>query len=208
MKCLIICSSKDIVSDDFSDIDLSECFIICADGGFEAANRLGIKPDLWVGDMDSLNSDKNLCAEKIIFPVDKDMTDSHIAVNEAIKRGFKEILLVGATGGRLDHEYANYCLLKYILKSGGNGMIINKNNRIILTDKNIEIMPCGMKYISFFPFSGKVNNFFVKDVKYELEKYCLTDDDTFTTSNEFCGDNSAKVSFKDGYVLIITSKDF
>ena len=143
-----MCSSKDIVSDDFSDVDLSEYFIICADGGFEAANNLKIEPDLWVGDMDSLNSDNNLYTEKIIFPEDKDLTDSHIAVNEALKRGFKEIILVGATGGRLDHEYANYCLLKYILKSGGNGMIINKNNRIILTDKDIEVKPCGMKYIS------------------------------------------------------------
>ena len=207
MKCLIICSSKDIVSDDFSDINLEDCFIICADGGFNAANNLGIKPDLWVGDMDSLNYDNNLCAEKIIYPKDKDLTDSHIAVNEALKRGFKEIILVGATGGRLDHEYANYCLLKYILKSGGSGMIVNKNNRIILADKNIEIMPSGMKYISFFSFGGNVNNFSVKDVKYELDNYCLLDDDTYTTSNEFIRDIPAKVSFENGYVLIISSKD-
>lgn len=207
MKCLIICSSADSSADIFSDINISEYFVICADGGLDAAQKNKIIPDLWVGDMDSVNKTENFCREKIVFPSDKDLTDSHIAVNEALKRGYREIFITGATGGRLDHEFANYCLLKYILKSGGFGTILNKCNRIVMTDKSIDITPCGMKYISFFPFGGTVEDFSVKNVKYELENHLLSDDDTFTTSNEFVGNKPAKISFNKGYVLIICSGD-
>jgi len=207
MKCLIICSSDDSVSEVLAKIDISQYYIICADGGYISAQKAGIIPDLWVGDMDSLDSAGELLTEKILFPSDKNLTDSHIAVNEALKRGYKDIDLIGATGGRLDHEFANFCLLKYILKSGGSGTIINENNHIIMTDKTIEIMPCGMKYISFFPFGGSVDNFSVKGVKYELDNHLLVDDDTYTTSNEFCKNRPAKISFSSGYVLIITSND-
>ena len=207
MKCLIICSSDDVTLEVLDEFDFSEYYVICADGGMHNLKKRGILPDLWVGDMDSFGSCEEFDVSKMIFPQDKDFTDSHIAVDEALKRGYNDIILIGATGGRLDHEFANYCLLKYILKSGGNGTIINKNNYIVMTDKNIDIVSSGMKYISFYPFGGDVENFSVKNVKYELENHLLTDYDTYTTSNEFCDDKSAKISFSKGYVLIICSND-
>lgn len=207
MKCLIICSSNEIDVKFLKNLDKEEYYIICADGGLEIVQDLGITPDLWVGDMDSSKLRNFSNIEKLVYPCDKDLTDSHIAVNEALKRGYKEIVLTGATGGRLDHEYANLCLLKYILKSGGFGKIVNKNNSIIMTDKKIEIEPMGMKYISFFPFGGEVRGFTVKDVKYELKNHLLVDYDTYTTSNEFISGKTAKIYFESGYVIIICTND-
>lgn len=207
MKCLIICSSGDIYPEIFKSINISEYFIICADGGLKAAESAGIIPDLWVGDADSLGCREIKCKEKKVFPSDKDFTDSHIAACEAIKRGFGELFFIGATGGRLDHEYANFCLLKYVLKKGAFGIILNKNNRIFLTDKSIEIKPLGMKYISFFPFGGSVKDFSVKGAKYELKNHFLTDCDTLTVSNEFISERPVKITFKEGFVLVICSND-
>ena len=64
-----------------------------------------------------------------------------------------------------------------------------------------------MKFIFGGVITCKRLHFSVKDVKYELDNYCLLDDDTYTTSNVFIRDIPAKVSFENGYVLIISSKD-
>lgn len=207
LKCSIICSSKDISPKLLSEIKKDGDFIICADGGLKTARSAGIIPDLFVGDMDSQKEEPLDVKEKIFFPADKDLTDSHIAVCEALKRGYKDIFIFGGTGGRLDHEYANYCLLKYILKNGGFGRIVNENNIIYMTNIPMKISSLGMKYISFFPFGGDVEDFSVKNVKYELEHYTLTDSDTYTTSNEFINNKPAEISFKNGCVLIICSRD-
>ena len=207
MKAMIFCSSDDTDVSRLNKIDFKDYFIICADGGIKLMNKLNIVPDIWVGDMDSSRIEINKKTEKILYPKDKDMTDSEIAVSYALKKGYKEILLIGATGGRLDHEFGNYCLLKYILKNGGFGTIINSKNRIFMTDKSIKIFPVNEKYISFFPFGDGVDNFSVKNVKYELKNYKLTNYLTYTVSNEFIDNTPCEIEFKEGYVLIICSND-
>ena len=207
MKCLIICSSSDVSKNLISKFNLEDFYVISADGGLEFCEKYGIIPDLWVGDRDSLNSSIINAKEKKFFPEDKDLTDSHIAAIEAIKRGYKEIFFIGVTGGRLDHEYSNYCLLKFVLKNGGFATILNANNRVFMADKSISVDSDDMKYISFFPFGGNVEDFSVYDVKYPLDNYVLTDDDTYTTSNEFLAGKSAKINFKNGYVIVFCSNE-
>lgn len=80
---------------------------IAADSGLDLAVRLGLMPDLIVGDFDSV-SDPGLpsrypSAEVISFPRDKDETDTEIAIRIARERGATEVVLVGGGGGRLDH---------------------------------------------------------------------------------------------------------
>ena len=206
MKCCIFCSSSDCDAEYIRKIDFSDSFVICADGGLNLAEKNGVKIDLWVGDKDS-SSCENLNVEKIIYPAQKDLTDTHIAVNEALKRGYKDIFLVGATGGRLDHEFANYCLLKYILENHGFGTILNPQNYIFMTDKNIKICPNDMKYISFFPFGGNVTKLSVEGAKYSIDNYTFTDNSTYTVSNEFVNNTEIFVKFEKGYLLVICSKD-
>jgi len=206
MKCLIFCSSNDSGIEFLKRIDFSDSYIICADGGASVLQKLGLKADLWVGDMDSYKgSDYDFYKEKAVYPSDKDLTDAHIAVIEALNRNMTEICLFGATGGRLDHEYANYCLLKYILKNGGFGTILNEKNRICLTNKNIKIYPEKEKYISFFPFGGEVKSLTVKNAKYVLQNYDLTDDHTYTVSNEFINEKPVEIELDSGYLLIMCS---
>lgn len=85
-------------------------FIVAADSGLDAALAAGITPDLVVGDMDSLaRADllETMSPEKVErWPADKDLTDTEIALAAMEKRGVREVILIGGTGGRLDHLFA------------------------------------------------------------------------------------------------------
>jgi len=62
--------------------------------------------------------------EILKFPAEKDMTDTELAVNTAIDRGYKNIVIIGGTGTRLDHTLSNIFLLKLMLDRGVKGRII------------------------------------------------------------------------------------
>lgn len=206
MKAFIFCSSNSEDYDWIKDCDFKNGYIICADGGAKMVEKLGLHPDLWIGDMDSFCGEC-FADKKILLPKEKDLTDSQAAAEEALKLGIKKIVFFGATGKRLDHEYANYCLLKFLLENGAFGTVLDKNNRIFMLNNSAKICSKGEKYISFFPFDGKVEHFSVKNVKYELEDHTLKNNCSYTVSNEFLKDKAAEVSFSNGYVLVICSND-
>ena len=106
-----LCSSREHIFSIASETD----FIIAADGGANHLKKYNLKPQLIVGDMDSISeqsliNDKTI--EKITYNTDKDQTDTELATIEAFKRGFSHITLIAATGKRLDHTLANLELLK------------------------------------------------------------------------------------------------
>ena len=83
--------------------------VIAADSGMRHAAALGVTPELWTGDFDSVEEGLRAYHADIpmeIFPPEKDQTDGEIAVEAALKRGARELVLVGAFGGeRADHAY-------------------------------------------------------------------------------------------------------
>lgn len=90
--------------------------ILCADGGARHALSLGLRPDLVVGDLDSIQAsdrerlDQLGCAIQQ-HPTDKNDTDLELALYAARRLGANEVLLLAALGGRLDQELANLLLL-------------------------------------------------------------------------------------------------
>lgn len=92
----------------------SHDFIIAADSGLVGAEKAGLIPDLLLGDMDSLPDpsmlDRYPDEKKRIWPVDKDFTDTELALSVMIEKGIDEIILVGGSGGRMDHFFALYSL--------------------------------------------------------------------------------------------------
>lgn len=109
---------------------------IAADGGMRHATALNLKPELWVGDFDSAD-DAEFTAfadvERQPYPTAKAVTDGEIAVDEAIKRGAKELILVGALGGeRSDHALQHYA---YALSLKQQGF------RVVLTSGEEEAHP-------------------------------------------------------------------
>jgi thiamine pyrophosphokinase len=92
--------------------------IVAADGGWEKALSLGLRPDLLVGDADSLSEARfaELAAEGVPIersPAAKDESDTELALLAAIRRGATHVTVLGALGGmRFDHALANVGLLE------------------------------------------------------------------------------------------------
>ena len=76
-------------------------FVIAADKGLVHLEAQGIRPDLIVGDFDSLG--RVPAGDNILrHPVEKDDTDTMLAVKTALDRGMGTIVFYGCLGGRLD----------------------------------------------------------------------------------------------------------
>lgn len=113
--------------------------LIAADGGY--AYLQGQKPDLVVGDFDSLGYVPE--GEQIIrHPVQKDDTDMLLAVREGLKRGYRKFVLYGGIGGRLDHTIANLQVLAFC-----RGRAV----RLFYTERRKKCICSIMKHLSFQP---------------------------------------------------------
>ena len=88
--------------------------LIAADGGAKYLIDIGLTPQVIIGDMDSVDPDirkNNGGIEHIRYPEAKDKSDTELATEYALGRGCKQVILLAATGGRLDHTLGNIALL-------------------------------------------------------------------------------------------------
>ncbi len=207
MKCFIFCSAKIENYDWLKGYDLSDAFIICADGGIKHLHPLNLTADVWLGDGDSLK-ELNPCAKQIIkYPTKKDNTDTDLAVMYALENGFDEIYIIGAIGGRVDHEYSHFCLLKKIVDFGATGYLVDEKNTVFMSNKSFKLECNEKEYVSFFPFGGDVTGFSVRNMQYEAENITLKCGLVQASSNKFLQGKTADITFDKGYVLTICSND-
>ncbi len=106
------------------------------------------------------------------FKPEKDETDMEHALNWAIEQNPRIIRIFGATGGRIDHMFANLQLLINPLYNKENvtiEMIDQKNIIYLKTAGNYSIEKLeSKKYISFIPMSNDVKGMTLKGFKYPL----------------------------------------
>lgn len=180
--------------------------IICADSGCHNAKKLEIVPDVVIGDFDSFLKDEAVFKEEIIcLPTEKDRTDTHECVCYAIKKGADEIMLLAATGTRLDHTIANLHLLKVAMDAGVKMKIVNENNEIFLIDKECTISKKDGFHLSLLPV-GRAEGISASGVYYPLTDGVMEFGNPYGVSNEFTEDE-AKVSVKEGLLLAFLSRD-
>ncbi len=207
MRCYIFGSAKIESYEYLKKLDFSDGLVICADGGIVHTQNLGIPCDIWLGDGDSMDNADVCAEEKLSFPVKKDYTDMDLAVELALERGYNDITILGGIGGRIDHEFSHFCLLKKILDRGAVGKLVNEKNTITMKNSSFTMYPDGRQHISFFPYGGIVENFSVKGLKYEAEGIKLKCNQAQASSNSFEGNIPGKITFDKGCVLVITSDD-
>lgn len=98
--------------------------IIAADAGILHLERLGVKPDLILGDFDSLGHVPEF-PDVEVSPVRKDDTDSMLAARRAIERGCDTLLFFGCLGGRrLDHTLANIQTIAWAANEGAAAYLV------------------------------------------------------------------------------------
>ena len=177
--------------------------IIAADGGYDALIKSGYAPDLLIGDLDSIASAIPEGVRVVRHPKEKDETDMFLAYSEGARLGYTEFIMLGATGGRLDHTYANLSLLLYAKERGHNVTVMDERS-IILCLKNEAISLAGNPgaTLSVFAIGGEAKGVSIKGTKYEAEGVTLYPAFPLGVSNEFTGED-ARISVADGAVLII-----
>lgn len=210
MKTVIICNGQITDYEYCLDIIKDADYIICADGGTRHSYNMDLNPDLIIGDFDSSNSTyleyyKKLGIKIERYPEDKDKTDSHICVLRALNFS-DEIILMGATGSRLDHSMANISLLKLGMDKGIKMYIADKQNEIYLVNNEITIEGSPGEMFSLLPLTERVDGLCVCGAKYDLNEAVMEIGDPYGTSNQF-KQEVVEIKIKNGYLLIIKSKD-
>lgn len=177
-------------------------FVICADGGLAYAEKNGIVPDLKVGDFDSFGSipgGENV----IVHPTEKDETDSYLAIQCGIERGYSEFVMYGMLGGRIDHSLANIQLLSYLANENKHGVLVGTNAEIeVIKDAEREFNSDEKGILSVFSFSDVSEGVTISNLKYEVEDVSISSSFPIGVSNEFIG-KKGKVSVKNGTLLLI-----
>lgn len=179
-------------------------FLIAADGGLRHLASRGLTPDLMLGDFDSFEGEMPTCPI-LRYPAEKDDTDTALAIEEGVRRGYSEFRIYGALGGeRIDHSVAMFSTL---LACARRGLCVRLygGGRVLFTLKDGEYrFPEGCEgYLSVFAFGGDATGVTLAGVKYPLEDATLTPDKPLGVSNEFLAHEAASISVQDGILLLI-----
>ena len=189
-----------------------DAVVYAVDGGLAVADEAGVVPDYLVGDFDTADAALVERYERSCITLrhksEKDATDTELALDDALERGAERIVLLGATGSRLDHTMANIHMLYRVLQKGKEACIINENNRITLYGNSFvrrreELFG---EYVSFLPFFGEVTGVTLSGVKYPLSGATMTAGNSLGISNEGL-EEEIRVSFSSGYLLMIEARD-
>lgn len=179
MRVIIISGGNYSFCGEFAEDD----YVICADSGYDAALKNGIRVNLLMGDMDSVKADISSEEKKLLFPSRKDYTDTELAVRHAVDMKPREIILLGCLGSRADHSLANIFLLKYISEQGINAHIEDENNKIYYYKDSAKLDGMIGKTVSLIPITSEIRGITTKGMDYSLNGDCLYFGETRGVSN-------------------------
>ncbi len=198
----------DIAPDYITERPSGDDITIAADSGLKNAASLGVNVQTVVGDFDSYPEHKlPRDAEVIRLKPEKDLTDTQVAVELALRRGASSIVIIGGLSGRLDHSIANLAILEDLHLRGVYAQINDGKNRARFVSASSELIGrSGYKFFSVVAVSDTVKGLSIEGAKYPLKNATLHRRSQFAVSNEIVG-NCALISLKKGSVFIIESRD-
>ena len=162
-KCIIFCAAGfEALVQPLDSNDL----IIAADGGLRHTEKLGITPDVILGDFDSLG---HIPAGANVFPVEKDDTDAMLAVRRGLQLGYRDFLLYGSLDGpRLDHTVANFQTLQFLCDHGAFGILAGIHTMAAVIKNGTLRFPAGcIGTVSVFcmgPDASAFGSFLLSDI--------------------------------------------
>lgn len=205
MKTLILCNGLPPSSQLFDECRRWADFFIAADGGANIAHSFNSLPDLVIGDLDSFNY-PDTESYKIVFDPDQETNDLEKALNRAEKEGSKEVIVLGATGKRLDQTLKNLSVLKQF-NSNFNSLVYKDNfgDTILLPSSFKKELEPGTQ-VSLFPLSGKVTGIHTEGLKYSLTDEKLMNGVRDGSSNEVVS-SPVDIKHEEGDLLMFIARD-
>ena len=214
-KCVIVSGGS--INDSFATQmieNINPDCVIGVDSGLDFLYRNQVVPTHIVGDFDSVSPEviRYYKAQTDILirefhPV-KDATDTEIALRLALELGVEKLWMLGATGTRLDHVWANVQILKIAHDAGTLAYIVDECNRISVWEKEIRLCESERfgKYFSLFPLGGEVSDVSIKGAKYPLEHYRMSPFESRCVSNEY-KDDEVVITFPKGTIVLMETRD-
>ena len=175
-KCMIIGASPILDGRVFQEFDPKDYFVICADGGYETALKLGLVPDLVVGDFDSAQKRPPASLRTLVLPVEKDVTDTMFAALKGLAKGLRDFVLLGCLGGpRLDHSLASIETLLYLRDHGAWGFLADERTKVfLLREEKLRITKLKGATVSVFPYGCPTCTVTYTGLQYPLTRGSLT----------------------------------
>lgn len=206
-KCIVICAG---------DLTLGEIpageedLVIAVDGGLDYCAVLNIEPDLILGDFDSLSGEEYAAVEQLEQQIpervirlqrEKDETDGLAALQEGLKRGYREFRIYAGTGGRFDHTLANIQCLLYLKNRGAAGYLVDGTGMmLVIKDEAIHFKRNLKGTLSLFSMVEESKGVTIRGMKYELDRASVRNDFPIGISNEFIG-QEAEILVEDGTLV-------
>ncbi len=188
----------------------AEDYLVAVDAGLQHLFSRGFLPDLLVGDLDSIKPDDlKHCLERGVeilrFPPEKDQTDLELALEEAVRRGFSDVLIAFGLGGRIDHTLGNLALLKNPLSEEAFIHFDDGQSEVLLLNEKrfmwaVHTNPGDI--ISLIPWQGDVRGVRTEGLKYPLAGETLILGQARGVSNLALGEY-VSVSLESGSLLFI-----
>lgn len=202
-RCVIVCAGE---KGELAFSQTPEDFVICCDAGYLTAQERGIAPDLLLGDFDSYEGElpDDLPVQR--FPVEKDDTDTMLALREGLRRGYREFLLLFSLGGRLDHTIANLQCLAFLAAHGARGELWGPQDRVYWVENTVRRFPHRPGYnLSVFCYGAAAEEVTLTGVQYPLSHGRLTNRFPIGLGNHITADE-AVVSVGNGTLLVLESE--
>ncbi len=173
--------------------------IICCDGGY---NYCPVKPDIILGDFDSLTLPEDVEATVIAHDPHKDASDGELAVYYAHEElGADDIVFYGVLGGRYDHTLCNFATMKLACDLGMTAKAEEDGLDLYFVKRTAEIPTVKGETISILPFGGNAIVSCSDNLEYPLKELMLTGADSRGLSNVSLG-GKVKIDVKYGGVLV------
>lgn len=178
-----------------------EDYVIAADGGVRHAELLNIVPDAVLGDFDSLGY---VPEGANVFPVEKDDTDSMLAVRLGLEKGCRFFLIYGGLDGpRLDHTVANFQTLDFLARRGGFGILVGKSTMAAVIRNGSMRFPAGLEgTVSVFCNGEDAKGVDLEGLYYPLSLGVLSAGFPLGVSNHFTGE-PARIAVREGSLLVL-----
>ncbi len=186
---------------------LSNDLIVVADGGANYTFELGITPNLILGDLDSIRPEvleyyQQQQVQFDTYPIEKDQSDTQLILKRLTARGYDNIIVMAALGGRIDHSLANIFLLERFARKGLRIRFVTPSSILELITTEYLITNKKGATISLIPITEEVSDVNLIGFKYPLFNTTFKRGDTLSLSNVII-EEIAEIKFDQGKLLLI-----
>ncbi|WP_069129990.1 thiamine diphosphokinase [Rhodohalobacter halophilus] len=200
MNVVILCDGTPPKPEQLKKELKNSSLFIAADGGAFTADRMGVHPDVIIGDLDSYQKTGQEPGEVIHDP-DQETNDLEKALAYAYKMEANHVTVFGATGKRLDHTLKNLSVLKQFHNQFESIIFKDRYSDLFLLPIHFETELPMKTTVSLFPLSGKVDGISTRGLKYSLTDGVLENGVQDGSSNETI-ENKIEIVHKKGDLLI------